>query len=265
MQRQELEREWNDRLIEGWDWYSIYNWKRTKCLGYTKWICELLCDQFEKIELITDGLRRDGFSRLKHKEGRATLRHPNKETKEKMFCRAVFNRKEVEVLGEAVDFEVPLKGNMNAKHGDVDLLFKRDNELLCIETKWKTNKESILKAILECYVYTRLVHRVKKEFFGCYRLTDSFRLRPVVLTFESATSGRQLKNIKDYPILCKLLASLNDTLAQEDIKNIEFYLAALSPMAAEPWERKSPIGDSYRIEFKEGIKLSTNPVVVELK
>ncbi len=259
MTKDELKQEWDD--ISSKDWYSIYNWKPISSKGYTEWISEWLFEEFTDLRLIEDGLRESKKFNSNH-QGLATLKHEDKETAEKMFCRAIFNQQKVEGLGTVLDYEVPLKQTRDAKHGDVDLLFLRENELLCVEAKWRTSTESILKAILESFVYARLLNR-RRVILSEYKLAEDTRLRPIVLTFESATSGQQLTQISEYPILFNnLRSSLNQTLDKEGIGEIEFRFAVLEDEHDTPWERRDSQGSSHKILFSDGVELITKPAIV---
>jgi len=255
----------DDQLAAEWHgkksrWDAIYRWSRCTAVSYADQIAERIIAEIDRIDLNVDGLRQRNF-RCAH-FGQAILKHSDKESEEKMLCRAAFNQRYIEGLGAVLDYEVPLNERSDAGHGDVDLLCLRGQELLCVEAKWRQSKESALKGIIETFVYSRLL---KKRFDGAqadYGLPAKTRIRPIFLTFKQATSYCHLKGLSPESPVRHLIAALNKVLGGEGISPIELRRGLLTGKPSVlPWERLPYDGSQSRlIRFKKAVCLTTEEI-----
>lgn len=121
--------------------------------------------------------------------------------KEENFAKSLYkNRKKLETLGLIKDFQIPLKNirNDNDKGiGKIDLISynEKDNILFLIELKYTENKETLLRAILESYTYSKIVDGTK--------LINDFKLGsvnpeiiPCVLLAKGCKSYRELEEME---------------------------------------------------------------------
>jgi len=217
-----LNAEWQD--IEK-DWYNIYQWGSLHRKSYSENIADIIVNDFYLIKLVKKDLRQNNFKIDDHC-GQSQLSTHIVQHTEKRFLRALFNfanEKPLESIGKVIDYEVPLKGKRGAKHGDIDLLAHNNNNLFVIEAKKHNSSESILKAILEAYVYSKLVHSIKEQFYSDFGFTSELILTPTILTFKSATSGKQLLSINNYPNIKRLLSFLNEDLNKDGLNKFRFY------------------------------------------
>ena len=156
----------NSEFLSKKNWKEYYQWKTLASKGNTEIISDLLLTNFNHIGWTYIGLRTSNFfskDHLGYCELKGGKIYP---FNEKRFCRAVFNeyRKTPHtLLGLTLDYEIPLTARNQIKvdklnQGEIDLLSCRDNELLFIEAKIASNNDSLLKAILEIFVY---VMRIK--------------------------------------------------------------------------------------------------------
>jgi hypothetical protein len=205
------------------DWYSIYQWEPTSRAGYLDWITEWITESFSEIQLNTAGLRTRSF-RVPDHRGQISLSTDIEQTTEKRIVRALFNRQVLPVVGHVLDYEVPLKDTDNAAHGDIDLLCCTAHTCLCLEAKQPGSTESILKAILQAFVYTSLVATKKQAFLNSYALDQGTTLSPGVLTFSTARSGLQLEEATDHPHLLTLVRMLNTTLKKGGMNQLRFFV-----------------------------------------
>lgn len=205
------------------NWYAIYQWRRTSKDGYTERIAQWIIESFTQIALATDGLRNRSFRADDH-HGQITLSTGIEQLTEKRIVRAMFNAGEIPLLGKVIDYEVPLKDTADAKHGDIDLLCSVAERVFCIEAKHPKASESILKAVLQAYAYTSLVASKKLLFLSSFKLDSQSQLTPAILTFASAQSGQQLRQVGKYPHLLKLIGLLNDKLGRNGIAPIQFFV-----------------------------------------
>jgi hypothetical protein len=221
--RNKLNAEWQE--IEK-DWYNIYQWESLKRKSYADDIADIIVNDFHIIDIVKKDLRQNDFKIDDHC-GQAHLSTPISQFTEKRFLRALFNfanEQPIEDLGIVIDYETPLKASKGAKHGNIDLLARNNNNLFIIEAKKHNSSESILKAILEAYVYSKLVHSVKERFYSDFRFTSELILTPTILTFKSATSGEQLLSINDHPNIKRLLNILNDDLKKDRLNKYRFFI-----------------------------------------
>jgi len=244
------------------DWFSIYNWASLSRKGYSEEIAKLLFDNFEEVKIIYAGLRKNSF-RLNSHHGQCQLATDISQHVEKRFCRALFNLKESPLLGKILDYEVPFKEKGESRHGDIDLLSYKEGKLFVIEAKKIGSSESILKAILEAYVYSKLVRAVKKAFYADFKIDSGATIKPVVLTFVNSTSGQQLIKMAKYPNVKALIDKINHDLAKTEIDKIGFFLITnpdediKSSLEARPFDDKCKMivfKDSFKLRLKE-IKL----------
>jgi len=248
---EEIQQEWNALQK---DWYSIYNWERVTGNAYTEEIASYILSEFEDIALERGGLRQSGF-RVDGHCGKGQLQTDISQVTEKRLVQGIFNLQEIEPLGKILDYEVPLKASQGDSHGDIDMLCLHDDELLIVEAKKPNSSESILKAILEAFVYSSLVATVRDTFLGEYSLPKETTLVPAILTYCDALSGRQLPEIGNYPNLIKLVKKLDQHLADSGISRFRFYCVQNTSSELNGCLR---ISDEGAIVFQEGITLSIN-------
>jgi hypothetical protein len=205
------------------DWYHTYQWGRLSQPPYVESIAQLLLRDFATIALVQEGLRESNFRLAAHR-GQAELNTDIDQLTEKRVCRAIFNARHLPELGTILDYEVPLKRTQAAEHGDVDLVCFNGKELILVEAKKEGSQESILKALLEAFVYSRLVKKAQPAFCKAFGIRDMVVLVPAVLTFESAASAKQLLGWKDLTMTNELLQKLNGTLRSEGLSPIRVFV-----------------------------------------
>jgi len=205
------------------DWYSIYQWDRSCGVIYMEWIAKWIAESFEKILLISDGLRERHF-KVPHHRGQIDLQTGKEQLTEKRIVRAFYNLGEMPILGKILDYEVPLKASRNAKHGDIDLLCFTSETLLCVEAKQPRSNESVLKAILQAFTYTSLAAIHRSRFVAEYCLPKTLVLAPAVLTFASTASALQVREWENYPHARNLIKLLNNRLARSGAAGIRFFV-----------------------------------------
>ena len=216
----ELEAEW---LGLPKDFYSIYRWERVAGVGYTEWIAGRVAASLDGLRLVRDGLRARSFRVADHR-GQIKLGTGIEQLTEKRLVRALFNTTVLPLLNRVIDYEVPLKDNDAAAHGDIDLLCTQPGVCLCVEAKKPLAGESILKAVLQAFTYTSLVATRKEAFLESFNLDPTLCLTPAVLTFASAKSGLQLAGLHQYPNLVGLIRLLDTRLTSQGNGPMRFFL-----------------------------------------
>jgi len=167
-------------------WYDVYQWPSLSRSTYTEIISSIILDEYDTIELRTEGVRKRTFKYHDHHG----LRYPA--TWEKRFCLALYNARKVHLLGDVLDYEVPLKEKQSSDHGDIDVLCWNGDGLLITEVKAYNSKHSLLKAILQAFTYTSLVTTAKARFTRSFKAPDETKLIPAVSVFENADTERHL-------------------------------------------------------------------------
>ncbi|MFA6077337.1 MAG: hypothetical protein WC735_04675 [Candidatus Paceibacterota bacterium] len=242
------------------DWFSVYNWARLSRKGYSEKIAKLLLDEFEGVKISYAGLRKNYF-RLDSHHGQCQLSTDISQHVEKRFCRALFNLKELPLLGKVLDYEVPFKEKSESKHGDIDLLSYKDGKLFIIEAKKIGSSESILKAILEAYVYSKLVYAAKEAFYADFKIDSGVIIKPAVLTFINSTSGQQLLEMSQYPNIKALIDKINADLVKSEIEKIGFFLITNPDEDIKFSLEARPFNDKCKmIVFKNGFKFDLKEI-----
>ena len=258
MNIQELRTEWNSLSK---NWYSIYQWQRTTGVGYCDWISEWINESADSIELLDAGLRQRPF-RIADHQGQISLQTSIAQITEKRIVRAIYNTQELPLLGRIVDYEVSLKETQDASHGDIDLLCDTGEDALCVEAKAPNSGESILKAILQVFTYTMLVSTVRKRFLADFDLPLTHTLTPVVLTYHSSTSGKQLREISSSNQLSVLIETLNRLLEKKQIGPIRFFVVDDQECSFDGSlvEVRESDSDLTRVAFRNGFSWQISEV-----
>ena len=251
----EVQQMWNDLPK---DWYSIYNWERVTGDAYAEEIASFVLSDFGDIRLEEGGLLQSGF-RVDGHCGKGEITTDISQVTEKRLVQGIFNLHQIAHLGEVLDYEVPLKAGQGASHGDIDLLCWRDSDLLIVEAKKPNSNESILKPILQAFVYSSLVSTVRNVFLREYSLPPTTTLVPAILTYRDALSGRQLAKINEYPSLIELVKKLNQRLSESEISPFWFYCVQNKSFELNGCLR---ISDENAIVFQDDIELTIEPCSV---
>jgi hypothetical protein len=208
---------------------------------------------------VKDGLRERTFRTRDH-SGQSELQTGIEQFTEKRYVRAIFNLRQMPPLGKIIDYEVPLKETRDAKHGDIDLLCLVSGAILCVEAKNPLECESILKAILQAFVYTSLAAIRHDQFLADFELPPTLLLTPAIMIGKE--SGSQLQWGK-YPHLGKLVRMLNTELAKSDAGAIRFFIIDndKSEMKSCLTTVKQPNGDQviFTNGFRPNVVEWTNP------
>lgn len=244
------------------NWYSIYQWPRTTGAGYTEWIAGWIGASFAKISLATDGLR-DRSLRVKAHRGQIHLKTPIKQFTEKRFVRALFNLSDVPLLGTVLDYEIPLKETGKASHGKIDLLCQQAETMFVVEAKKLNANESVLKAILEAFVYTSLVATRRKTLVTDYGMKSTIGLAPAVLVFAASQAGRQLKRMAALPNLLSLIRLINTKLENDGILPMRFFVIENEAHEfADCLTTRTQANADVQAVFRDGFTLSIAEVKV---
>jgi len=133
---------------------------------YTEVIAQELIQNniFELMSSIQEVVRNSGHKVASH-DGITLKITPRKE---EIFCKELFSlskyetMKKFDEIGEILDYQVPLKNKRSDTGvGKIDLISKTENTIWLLELKIETNKESVLRCILEIATYYQLLSNSK--------------------------------------------------------------------------------------------------------
>ncbi|MBI9031442.1 hypothetical protein JEZ13_05525 [bacterium] len=106
-------------------------------------------------------------------------------------------------LGTIIDYQVPLKDTLADKGlGKIDLISynKEHNTMFLIELKYKGNKETLLRSILESYTYYKLIDKIKlkNDFFSKLgnMNSDDIIILPAVLVVPNCNPYDELEDME---------------------------------------------------------------------
>jgi hypothetical protein len=250
----------DDDLREEWesipkDWYSIYNWKRVTGQAYLETIAGWMLDEWDGITLNVEGCRRAEFRQSSH-SGRPHTTTQIKQVTEKRIVQAAYNLGKLPLLGEVLDYEVPLADKRGSSHGDVDLLCWKKPNVYIVEAKNPRTSDAILKPLLQAYVYASLVAKSRDTFLDEYSLPREATLVPSVLVHQDSAAARQLGNAHTFPETRKLLLRLGQSLNEKELASIECFVLTtprekFKNCLSKTADGKVVFGDRSMIELKQ--------------
>ncbi len=146
---------------------------------------------------------------------------------EEIFAKRIHGL-EFDELGVIIDYQVPLRDTINDKGIKAfDLLsYNKSKALLyLIELKYLNSKETLLKAILECYTYYKIVDQKKLiEDFKEKTKRNDLTIQPAVLIVTSNKNScrayNELKEFNKRPMLKKLSVALKIKFFSCQLNNI---------------------------------------------
>lgn len=145
---------------------------------YTEVIAHELLRDLTKFENIKQITRTKSYCRENHFNIEFNYNESNRD--EEIFAKRITGLN-IDEVGVILDYQIPLKGSRIDKGvGKIDLISynKENNNLHLIELKYKNNKETLLRAVLEAYTYYKRVDKNKliKDY-----LSSKFILSKVLL------------------------------------------------------------------------------------
>jgi len=195
---------------------KLLNWKgiaKDDNRTYSKIIAEELLkkDIIRKIESIKPINRQDYC--VRSHDGRIT----NTYRQEENFCKKVWvycnkTGKNLNLLGKAFDYQVPLKSIQADDAGKIDLVSynKESNRIYLIEVKKQDSKETILRCVFEIATFYQLLN--KENFIGSYKELENFNtndIKKTVLIFKKSSQYQEVQHLKNNPNLKKLIEKLD--------------------------------------------------------
>ena len=154
-------------------------------------IVELFKNNIKKISRHERGKKYkvEGHSKLNIEEKKKILSNEN--ANEKLIARCLLE-KNIEQIGEIIDYEIPIKNRLHQPIGAIDLLSYKDGMISLIEFKKPSNEETLLRAILEISTYCEHIKEIDelKNDFGYLNAN----VQKVVLIFNQSFLHKQLES-----------------------------------------------------------------------
>lgn len=169
---------------------------------------------------------------------------------EKPFAMALYNSGHNFLFGKIFDYELPLKERMSSRYGEIDLLSKINNEIYVIELKIGYTdsgkiSETLLRAIMESFTFTKLLNIRKDKFIKDMKLPEIITFRPVIITSSNALSADHMKMLENGQLknLKNLIDEMNKYFTKLNILPFKFF--------AIDGHNPELIQDNKRIIFKD--------------
>jgi len=185
----ELEKDVNN--IENFYNSKSVNWSGTTSDTkefYTEIIAKELLDSLDDFDKINKITRRSSYKIHNHNKIEIDLGTSNRH--EDIFAKRIFGLEFYE-LGRILDYQIPIRDtskDKGLKAFDILSYNKRDNSFYLIELKYLGNKnDTLLRAILECYTYFKIVdhNKLMADYNDEININESTKIKPVVLLVSS--------------------------------------------------------------------------------
>lgn len=150
---------------------------------YSEIIAKELLNSLKEFDRIPRITRNSSYKIHNHSQIVIDLSKSNR--LEDIFAKRLFGL-EFKELGKILDYQIPIR-DTNKDEGlkAFDLLSfnKADSSFYLIELKYLGNRETLLRATLECYTYFKLIDHDKliSDYRDDVSVNDSIKIKPVVL------------------------------------------------------------------------------------
>ena len=95
----------------------------------------------------------------------------------------IFNQKSLNILGEVIDYQTPLKDKLGDEAGKIDIVsYDKDNKIVyLLELKREDSKETMLRCVLEIFTYSKTLD--KDKFLEDFNLPKDTKIKASPLVF----------------------------------------------------------------------------------
>ena len=125
--------------------------------------------------------------------------------KEEIIAMQIFSQGNLNIVGEILDYQTPLKNKRTDTAGKIDLLAYDGNTLRILELKKPDSKETLLRCVLEGYTYLNTVDR--KKLLHDFKLPDNTEIVACPFVFKNSVQYKEWLEVG--PMLKKLINTLN--------------------------------------------------------
>lgn len=179
---------------------------------YTEVIAEWLIKNFNLFDNIKKITRQSSYKVDTH-DGKHNNQNSNR--LEEIMAIEIFNQKSLNILGEVIDYQTPLKDKLGDEAGKIDIIsYDKDNKIVYIlELKREDSKETMLRCVLEIFTYSKTLD--KDKFLEDFNLPKDTKIKASPLVF---FNGSQYKE----------MAGSDNKYLKELIKKLEIKLFYIS-------------------------------------
>lgn len=182
---------------------------------YTEVIAEWLIKNFNLFDNIKKITRQSSYKVDTH-DGKHNNQNSNR--LEEIMAIEIFNQKSLNILGEVIDYQTPLKDKLEDEAGKIDIVsYDKDNKIVyLLELKREDSKETMLRCVLEIFTYSKTLD--KDKFLEDFNLSKDTKIKASPLVF---FNGYQYKEMVEGDN--KFLKQLMDKLDIEPFYIIKNY------------------------------------------
>ena len=158
---------------------------------YTEVIAEWLIKNFNLFDNIKKITRQSSYKVDTH-DGKHNNQNSNR--LEEIMAIEIFNQKSLNILGEVIDYQTPLKDKLGDEAGKIDIIsYDKDNKIVyLLELKREDSKETMLRCVLEIFTYFKTLD--KDKFLEDFNLAKDTKIKASPLVF---FNGSQYKEMAD--------------------------------------------------------------------
>lgn len=185
---------------------------------YTEVIAEWLIKNFNLFDNIKKITRQSSYKVDTH-DGKHNNQNSNR--LEEIMAIEIFNQKSLNILGEVIDYQTPLKNERDDKAGKIDIVsYNKDiKTVYLLELKKEDNEETMLRCVLEIFTYSKTLD--KDKFLEDFNLPKDTKIKASPLVFFNGSQYKEMIEADN-----KFLKQLMDELDIEPFyitKNSNYY------------------------------------------
>ncbi|WP_051200666.1 hypothetical protein [Butyrivibrio sp. XPD2002] len=162
-------------------------------------------------------------------------------------------------IGKIIDYQTPLKDKQISKAGKIDLLSVNEDIMYILELKKPDNRETMLRCILECYTYYKIVDQNNlKKSFNCGDVKE-IKAAPLVY-FKGAQYNEMQQTRTNMKMLMKTLLGIDnpfyyDISYVKMMNNIRYFSCTKVPQIQYSSRIKVLLWYNRRIKVGDGDSL----------
>ena len=131
--------------------------------------------------------------------------HSESNREEELIAMSMKRQGLMPLVGEILDYQVPLKNKSTDKAGKIDLLAYDGHMLRILELKEPDSKETMLRCVLEGYTYLKTVNTAK--LLSDFELSPKAPVKACPFVFKGGAQWNEMQ--QNRPMLKKLMAALD--------------------------------------------------------
>lgn len=156
---------------------------------YTEVIAEWLIKNFNLFDNIKKITRQSSYKVDTH-DGKHNNQNSNR--LEEIMAIEIFNQKSLNILGEVIDYQTPLKDKLEDEAGKIDIIsYDKDNKIVyLLELKREDSKETMLRCVLEIFTYYKTLD--KDKFLEDFNLPKDTKIKASPLVFFNGSQYKEM-------------------------------------------------------------------------